>query len=326
MLSRTIGTSESSRTVSALCLGAMNFGTSTPTDTAIAILDRFVEAGGTFIDTSNNYNQWHGHGGDSEELLGRWMQSRGNRDELFIATKCGARTTVPGDPDDAHWEGLGASVVAEAVKGSLSRLGVDQIDLYYAHIDDRTTPLDETVAAFGQLSADGVVDLVGCSNTATWRLDRARQTAAAQGVAQYSVIQQHSSYLWPNPPSLQGVRRHGTPHFQHAGVEHFDYLSEHPDVTLVAYQALLTGSYTRPDRPFSAQRGYAHPTAYVRYEALRQIAHDLGVTPNQVVLAWLLHHNVIPLIGASSLEQLEEALAAVAIQLDANLMDQLDNA
>ncbi|TDW22731.1 aldo/keto reductase [Kribbella kalugense] len=321
MLARTIG---NRRTVSALCLGAMNLGTSTPPETAIAILDRFVAAGGTFIDTSNNYNQWHGHGGDSEELLGGWMRARGNRDELFIATKCGARTTVPGDPADAHWEGLSAPVVGEAVKGSLSRLGIDRIDLYYAHIDDRSTPLDETVAAFGRLASEGVVDLIGCSNTATWRLDRARQTAAAQGVAQYSVIQQHSSYLWPNPPTLQGVRRHGTPHYQHAGIELFDYLSEHPEMTLVAYQPLLAGSYTRPDRPF--ERRYAHPTAYVRYEALRQAAHDLGVTPNQVVLAWLLHHNVIPLFGASSLEQLEEALGAVEIRLDDELVDQLDNA
>ncbi|TDO55523.1 aryl-alcohol dehydrogenase-like predicted oxidoreductase [Kribbella sp. VKM Ac-2571] len=314
------------RPVSALCLGAMNFGTSTPAETAFAILDRFVEAGGTFIDTSNNYNQWVGHGGESEELLGQWMRSRGNRDSLVIATKCGARTTVPGDPGDAHWEGLSASAVSSAVKGSLSRLGVDRIDLYYAHIDDRSTPLDETVAAFGRLAAEGVVDLVGCSNTATWRLDRARQTAVAQGVAPYSVIQQHSSYLWPNPPALQGVLRRGTPHFQHAGIEHFDYLSENPDLTLVAYQPLLGGSYVRPDRPFWPQRGYAHPTAYVRFEALRQIAGDLGASPNQVVLAWLIHHGVVPLIGVSSIPQLEEALAAVDLQLDANLMTQLDNA
>jgi aryl-alcohol dehydrogenase-like predicted oxidoreductase len=314
------------RPVSALCLGAMNFGTSTPAETALAILDRFVEAGGTFIDTSNNYNQWVGHGGESEELLGQWMRSRGNRDSLVIATKCGARTTVPGDPGDAHWEGLSASAVSSAVKGSLSRLGVDRIDLYYAHIDDRSTPLDETVAAFGQLATDGVVDLVGCSNTATWRLDRARQRAVAQGVTPYSVIQQHSSYLWPNPPALQGVLRHGTPHFQHAGIEHWDYLSENPDVTMVAYQSLLGGSYVRPDRPFWPQRGYAHPTAYARFEALRQVAQDLNATPNQVVLAWLMHHGVVPLIGASSIAQLDEALAAVDLQLDADLMTQLDNA
>src|SRR5262249_20857703 len=118
----------------------MNFGSTTPPDTATAILDRFVAAGGTFIDTSNNYNQWHGHGGDSEERLGRWMRARGNRDELVIATKCGARTTVPGDPSDEHWEGLSAAAVDSAIKGSLDRLGVDRVDLYYAHIDDRGTP------------------------------------------------------------------------------------------------------------------------------------------------------------------------------------------
>lgn len=314
------------RPVGALCLGAMNFGTSTPAETALAILDRFVDAGGTFIDTSNNYNQWVGHGGESEELLGQWMRSRGNRDSLVIATKCGARTTVPGDPGDAHWEGLSAPTVASAVKGSLSRLGVDRIDLYYAHIDDRSTPLDETVAAFGQLVEDGVVDLIGCSNTATWRLDRARQRAFAQGVTPYSVIQQHSSYLWPNPPALQGVQRHGTPHFQHAGIEHWDYLSDNPDVTLVAYQSLLGGSYVRPDRPFWPQRGYAHPTAYTRYEALRQTAQDLNATPNQLVLAWLLHHGAVPLIGASSITQLEEALAAVDLKLDPDLLTHLDNA
>ena len=148
---RTLG---NGRTVSALCLGAMNFGSSTPPETASAILDRFVAAGGTFIDTSNNYNQWTGHGGESEEFLGSWMKSRGNRDQLTIATKCGARTTKPGDPGDAHWEGLSPTVIESAVKGSLDRLGTDRIDLYYAHIDDRTTPLDETVATFGRLVAD----------------------------------------------------------------------------------------------------------------------------------------------------------------------------
>jgi aryl-alcohol dehydrogenase-like predicted oxidoreductase len=170
MLYRTIG---NRRTVSALCLGVMNFGSSTPPETATAILDRFVAAGGTFLDTSNNYNQWTGHGGDSEELLGNWMRSRGNRDELTIATKCGARKTKPGNPEDAYWEGLSAPAVESAVKGSLERLGTDRIDLYYAHIDDRATPQEETVGAFGRPAAEGTVDVIGCSNTATWRLDRA---------------------------------------------------------------------------------------------------------------------------------------------------------
>lgn len=325
MLYRTIG---NRRTVSALCLGTMKFGTITDLETATAILDRFVAAGGTFIDTANNYSQWFGHGGESEEILGRWMRSRGNRDQLVIATKCGARTTTPGNPDDEYWEGLGATAIDSAVKGSLTRLGIDRIDLYYAHVDNRSTPLEETVSAFGRLAAEGVVDLVGCSNTATWRLERARRLADDHGVAPYSVIQQRYTYLWPNPLGQRAVQRIGTPHFRHAGVEHFDYLDEHRDMTLVAYGPLLDGSYSRLDRPVPADLGYAHPTAYVRFEVLRQVAQELGATPNQVVLAWMLHQDpvVIPLFGASSLGQLDEALEAVDVSLDAELMERLNNA
>ncbi|TDD56339.1 aldo/keto reductase [Kribbella antibiotica] len=312
------------RPVSALCLGAMNFGSSTDPETAIAILDRFVEAGGTFIDTSNNYNQWLGTGGDSEELLGRWMHSRKNRDQLVIATKVGARTTVAGDPGDQHWEGLRAGTVAAAVEGSLARLGTDRIDLYYAHIDDRVTPLDETVGALGRLAADGVVDLVGCSNTATWRLEQARRLAADQGVEAYSVIQQHSTYLWPSPLAPIDVRR-GSPFFVHATVEHFDYLAEHPDLTLVAYASLLGGSYA--GRPFPANRGYAHPSAYGRFEELRRVAREVGATANQVVLAWMLHRpQVVPLFGASTVAQLEEALDAVQLELSDDQLQRLDTA
>ena len=325
MIQRTIG---NRRTVSALCLGAMNFGSSTDPEVATAILDRFVAAGGTFIDTSNNYNQWHGSGGESEELLGRWMQSRGNRDQVVIATKCGARTTKPGDPGDEHWEGLGAATIESAVKGSLDRFGTDRIDLYYAHIDDRVTPLDETVGAFGRLVADGVVDVVGCSNTISWRLERARRLAADQGVEGYSVIQQHHTYLWPSPLAQGTTRRRGSRHFPHAAREHFDYLEEHRDLTLVAYASLLGGSYGRPDRPFPADRGYAHPTAYLRYEVLRQLAQETGATPNQLVLAWMLHQDVaiIPLFGASNLSQLDEAVEAVDIQLTPDQVATLDNA
>ncbi len=325
MLYRTIG---GRRDVSALCLGAMNFGSSTDVETATAILDRFVAAGGTFIDTANNYNQWLGAGGESEELLGRWMRSRGNREQLVIATKCGAKSTTPGSPDDEYWEGLSAAAVDSAVKGSLTRLGIDRIDLYYAHIDNRLTPLDETVGAFGRLAAEGVVDLVGCSNTTSWRLERARRLAADQDVEPYSVIQQHYTYLWPSPLAQGAVQRLGSAHFPHAGVEHFDYLREHRDMALVAYAPLLGGSYGRPERPFPAERGYAHPTAYMRYEVLRQVAQELGATPNQVVLAWMLHQDpvVIPLFGASSLSQLDEALDAVEIHLDPEQMDRLNNA
>ncbi len=323
MLQRILG---NRRQVSALCLGAMNFGTTTDPEIAEAILDRFVEAGGTFIDTANNYNQWARNGGESEELLGRWMRSRANRDQLTIATKCGAKMTRPGKPTD-NWEGLRRDAVNNAVKGSLSRLDIDHIDLYYAHIDDRSAPLEETVDAFGQLAADGVVDLIGCSNITSWRLERARRLAADQGVEMYSVIQQQYTYLWPSPVAAQRERS-GRRLFSSTGIEHLDYLNEHRDMTLVAYSPLLAGSYGHPERPFPAERGYAHPGAYARFEVLREVAHELGATPNQVVLAWMLHRDpvVIPLFGASSLAQLDEALGALQIKLDDEVMNRLNNA
>jgi aryl-alcohol dehydrogenase-like predicted oxidoreductase len=321
-------TLKNGRGVSAFCLGAMNFGASTDKETSYAILDRFVEAGGTFIDTANNYGQWHGVPGASEELLGAWMRERGNRDQLTVATKVGARSTKPGDPGDEHWEGLGVAAIDAAVKGSLTRLGVDRIDLYYAHIDNRLTPLEETVGALGKLAKDGLVDLVGCSNTTTWRLERARQLAAAQGTEPYSVVQQRYTYLWPNPLAQGAVTRLGTPNFQHAGAEHLDYLDEHRDVTMVAYQPLLEGSYVRTDRPLPAQHGYAHPSAYVRFQTLREVAGEVGATANQVVLAWMLRHDpiVIPLFGVSTLSQLDEALEAVELELDSETMDRLSRA
>ncbi len=247
---------------------------------------------------------------------------------MVIATKCGARTTRPGDTNDANWEGLGTTAIDAAVKASLARLGVDRIDLYYAHIDDRSAPLEETVGAFGRLVADGIVDLVGCSNITSWRLERARRLAVDQGVAPYSVLQQRHTYLWPKPLRQGGIQRLGSPHFRHVGIEHLDYLHEHRDVTLVAYAALLGGSYGRPERPFPADLGYAHPAAYMRFEVLREVAQELGATPSQVVLAWMLHQDpvVIPLFGASSLGQLDEALDAVEITLDAELMDRLNTA
>ncbi len=157
---------------SALCLGAMTFGTSVDEETATAILDRFTEAGGTFIDTSNNYAFWApgANGFESEELLGRWIARRGNRDDLVLATKVGARP-VPGLPFPEHIEGLSARAVREAAEGSLRRLGTDRLDLYYAHVTDPATPVEETMGAFAALVADGKAAALGCSNHAppSWR-------------------------------------------------------------------------------------------------------------------------------------------------------------
>jgi aryl-alcohol dehydrogenase-like predicted oxidoreductase len=185
--------------VSQLCLGTMYFGYRTDEPTSLAILDRFTEAGGNFLDTANNYGQWHGDAGESERVLGRWRRSRGVGSEVVIATKVGARTLLPGDPSPEHWQGLGAKSIREDAETSRRQLGVERLDLYYAHIDDRDTPQEETVDALAELAEEGVVGLLGASNHATWRIDRGRAIARADGRPAYQCVQQEYSYLLAMP-------------------------------------------------------------------------------------------------------------------------------
>ncbi|MGI5287449.1 aldo/keto reductase [Nonomuraea polychroma] len=171
-----------------IALGTIHFGTGVDLKDTYAILDRFHEAGGTMLDTADNYPFWvEGCTGDeSEQAIGAWMAARGNRDEIFISTKAGARPTVPGDRTLDSAEGLSAPVLARAAEGSLQRLGTDYVDLYWAHIEDRSVPLEETLGAFNELAVQGKVRALGASNVATWRLDRARNVSVARGWMPYT--------------------------------------------------------------------------------------------------------------------------------------------
>lgn len=302
--------------VSQLCLGTMYFGYRTDERTSFAILDRFVEAGGNFLDTANNYGQWHGDAGESERVIGRWRRARGVTDQVVVATKVGARTLVPGDPSPAHWQGLGGKTIAEDAETSLRQLGVDRLDLYYAHIDDRSTPLEETVDAFAELAERGTVGLLGASNHATWRIERARTIARAAGRPTYSCVQQQHSYLLPQPDPGQ---------LNLVTEELIDYATAE-DQTLLAYSPLLKGVYARPGEAPPA--GYDHPSNQLRLAVLRQVAAELRATPSQVVLAWLMQGqpSMIPVIGAGTVAQLDELLGAVDLRLDEGVRGRLDAA
>nr|AQQ75274.1 hypothetical protein [uncultured bacterium] len=324
---RTIGTDpRTRREVSVLSLGAMLFGTVIDEATSFAILDRYVEAGGNFIDTSDNYAFWvHGdQGGQSEELLGRWRRSRGVGDEIVVATKVGARPLAPGTGYVDNPEGLSAKAIRESAERSRERLGMERLDLLYAHIEDHRVPLQETVAAFGELVAEGAVGLLGVSNHWTWRVERARNLAAAAGLPGYEVLQYHHSYLRPRADLPSELSSDGAPGA--AGPDLLSYLREEPGLTLVAYSPLLKGAYTRVDKPLGAE--YDHPGTAVRLAALRKVAAQTGATLNQVVLAWLMggERPVIPLVGVSSVAQLEEHLAAVDLELTAEQRIRLDAA
>jgi aryl-alcohol dehydrogenase-like predicted oxidoreductase len=317
----TIGSGAAAREVSALCLGAMILGVTVDEPTSFAILDRFVAAGGTFIDTANNYAFWvdGGRGGESEALLGRWRAARGITDEVVIATKLGARPRTAGRGlEDA--EGLSAAAVRAAAAESRARLGVDRLDLLYTHIEDRSVPLAETVDALDALAADGDAGLLGASNHAVWRVERARARSAAAGRPGYEVLQYRYSYLRPRADIALPESGH-----VHATAELLDYAREE-DLTLVAYTPLLSGGYTRSDRPLSAP--YDHPGTARRLAALDEVARATGATRNQVVLAWLMGHDprVVPLVGVSSVAQLDEALDGARLELTADQRGVLDRA
>ncbi|WP_442738543.1 aldo/keto reductase [Streptomyces pseudogriseolus] len=322
---RTIGTGPNRREVSVLALGAMLFGSVTDEKTSFALLDRYVEAGGNFVDTSDNYAFWTdgGQGGQSEELLGRWRRSRGAGDEIVVATKLGARPLAPGTSYTDNPEGLSAKVIRESAERSRERLGMERLDLLYAHIDDHTVPQRETVEGFGALVAEGTVGLLGVSNQAVWRVERARALAAAAGLPGYEVLQYQHSYLRPRTDVPDDLFPDGS--LGHAGAELAGYLRAEPALTLVAYSLLLKGAYARPER---LPGDYDHPGTPARLAVLREVARETGAAPGQVVLAWQIGHDlpILPLAGVSSLAQLEENLAAVDLELSAEQRARLDAA
>ncbi|WP_042400897.1 aldo/keto reductase [Streptacidiphilus carbonis] len=327
MRNRTIGTDPATRRdVSVLSLGAMRFGSATDEATSFAVLDRYVEAGGNFIDTSDNYAFWHdgSQGGQSEELLGRWRRSRGIGDEITIATKLGARPLAPGTGYIDNPEGLSAKVIRESAERSRERLGLDRLPLLYAHIEDPRVELRETVEGFAELVAEGTVGLLGVSNHWAWRVERARSIAAAAGLPGYEVLQYRHTYLRPRadlPGQLSQDGDHGL-----VGADLLSYVREHPQLTMVAYSPLIAGGYTRADKPLDA--AFDHAGTPARLAVLRQIAAETGATANQVVLAWLIGGEVpiLPLVGASSVAQLEESLAAVDLDLTEDQRTRLDAA
>lgn len=315
-------------TVSALALGAMLFGTQTDEATAFAILDRFVEAGGSLIDTADNYAHWvpDGVGGESETVLGRWLADRGARDRVVISSKVGAQPTVPGTSWLETGEGLSAAAIEAAVEGSLRRLGTDRVDVYWAHVEDRTVPLEETVDAFASLVEKGTVGVVGASNHALWRVERARSIARADDRPGFTCLQLRHSYVRPRM-DVTGPDVHA---FGNVGAETLDYVRSEPDMSLWAYGPLMRGAYARPEQRVHPAHhpAYDHPGTPARLAVLREVAAEIGATPNQVVLAWLMGGDppVIPIVGVSSVAQLDEMLAAADLELDDALRRRLDEA
>ena len=327
---RTIDLAGTDGRVSALALGAMQFGTATETPVAHRMLDDFVARGGTHIDTANCYNWWNAPGftgHESETVLGQWLAHNGKRDEVFLATKGAGfprnidevRGQSPVDWSKVQFEGAGAAVLRDALDASLRRLGTDHVDLYYVHVDDRTVPLEETLEALHGLVMAGKVRHLGWSNVRAWRLERIRALCAANGWTQPIALQQMRSYLLPN------AGRNGAA----VDAEQLDYLAERSDLTLFAYSPTVGGTFDDDAKWARAwQRdSWTSEVNEERRRTVQKLAAEVGCTANQLVIAWLgTQKRTSPIIGVRTYEQYEENVAAADIVVPTNILAELDAA
>lgn len=304
--------------VSALCLGTMQFGWTADEPAAFAVMDAFVAAGGTFLDTADVYSAWvEGNpGGVSEEIIGRWMQQRGNRHDLVIATK--GRGRMWSGPNG---EGLSRVHLLRAVDESLRRLQTDYIDLYQTHWFDAATPIEETLGTLDDLVHAGKIRYIGCSNLPVWRLMQALWTSDRLRLTRYDSLQ---------------------PHYNLAHRSEFE--SELQQVCLeyglgvLPYSALangfLTGKYRRDtplptsERAARVAQRYGNERGWRIIDALDAVARPRNIPLSQVALAWLLARPGItaPIIGANSAAQLQELLDATDLLLDDTAIAALDTA
>jgi aryl-alcohol dehydrogenase-like predicted oxidoreductase len=296
-----------------LSLGGNTFGWTTGEAASFAVLDAYAAAGGNFIDTADSYSAWApGHsGGESETIIGAWLKARGHRDQVVIATK------VSQHP---QFRGLAAATVAAACEASLRRLQAGHIDLYFAHHDDKATPLEETVAAFGELQRAGKVRHVGVSNYTAARASAWAEAAQAGG--------------WPPPVALQ-------PHYNLLARQPYESelapVAARHGLGVMPYFALasgfLTGKYRQPQDLQGPVRGqmagrYFSPRGLAVLEAMDAVASAHGAQLASVSIAWLLARPgvVAPIASATSPAQLEALTAAVTLQLTDDEVAALDKA
>ena len=306
---------QSALQVTPLMLGGNVFGWTADEQTSFRILDRFVEAGGNFIDTADVYSRWaEGHqGGESETILGRWFKQSGKRDKVVLATKVGM------DMGDGK-TGLRPEYIHQAVEASLQRLQTDRIDLYQSHKDDADTPLADTLGAYAELIAAGKVRVIGASNYKADRLREALEMSSSLGLPRYESLQPHYNMLERSnyEDTLEPV------------VQEFG-------IGVVPYFALaagfLTGKYHSQADVEGKARGnmvgkYANEQGFSVLKALDEVAKETGSNPTQVALAWLMAQPSItaPIASATSLDQLEDLIKSTELKLSTAAMDKLNAA
>jgi aryl-alcohol dehydrogenase-like predicted oxidoreductase len=287
-----------------LCLGGNVFGWSLDEQDSFAVLDAYVQAGGNFIDTADVYGRRGPEGpGSSERIIGRWLHARGIRDQLVIATKVGMAEGV---------RGLAPETIARGLAASLERLQTDHVDLYYAHVDDQRTPLEETLGAFAAEIRAGRVRYVAASNYNAERLGEAIDLAAHEGLASYVALQPHYNLM--ERDSYEGPLQDQC---ERAGLACMPYFG--------LARGFLTGKYRRGGPEIDSPRAegvrasYANDRGWRVLDALDAVAQDSGAPIAAVALAWLRAQPTVvaPIASATSPAQLSELVPAATLELTA---------
>ncbi|GAQ67801.1 general stress protein 69 [Streptomyces scabiei] len=308
---RKLGTSDIE--VFPLSLGGNVFGWTADEAQSFAVLDAYAAAGGNFVDTADSYSAWvEGHtGGESESIIGRWVRSRGNRDDVVIATK------VSQHPE---YQGLTAANIKAAADASLDRLGTDHIDLYYTHFDRPEVPVEEIVTALDNLVRAGKVRAIAASNITPERLKASLDFSDAEGLARYVAVQPH--YNLVSRDTYEGP---------------LQTVAADAGLSAVPYFALakgfLTGKYrpgTTVDSPRAAGAGayLATPAGTRVLAALDEIAESRGAAHATVALAWLAARPTVaaPIASARNLDQLPDLLAVADLTLTPEELRRLTDA
>ncbi|EDY46322.1 aldo/keto reductase [Streptomyces sp. SPB074] len=308
-----LGTSDFS--VAPLCLGGNVFGWTADRAESFAVLDAYAAAGGNFVDTADSYMyQFPGNEpGQSERIIAAWLAARGDRDDIVVATKVG---------DHPARKGLAPANVRAALEDSLRRLGTDRVDLYYAHFDDESVPVEDVVTAFDALVRAGKVRTLGISNISPARLDAMLRFARAEGLARFEVLQ--PQYNLVSRDTYEGERRD---------------IAVREGLACVPYFALASGFLTGKYKPGESGRyvrdvpglagGYADSERGARVvAALEEVAAAHGAEPATVALAWLARQPTVaaPIASARTAEQVPALVALADLRLTEAELGALDAA
>lgn len=297
-----------------LALGGNVFGWTADEPTSFKLLDAFVASGLNLIDTADVYSKWiPGHkGGESETIIGNWLEKRGGRDKVLIATKLGVEMG-PGE------SGLSKAYILRELERSLSRLKTDYIDLYQSHRDDAETPLEETLEAYAGLIKAGKVRAIGASNYKADRLAESLKVSAARGLPRYETLQPW--YNLYDRADFEGPLAD---------------LCKRENIAVIPYFSLasgfLTGKYRSEKDLAGRARAYRvkdmmNERGFRILKGLDTVSAEIGATPAQVSLAWLVAKGMAaPIASATNLDQLKEIVDGTALKLSPEAVRLLDEA